>query len=438
METIKLNLENKNTIFKIISLMTWSNSKIPSSLAKEKKKIKLITYLYAGIISFACFVSFLSLIQVPVEKLTSWGHFLATMQIITFFVFIIDYGLHMITYRLHYPELKLPMWKACLKYIFSFTGIIILFCILASFNAVEYMLPTNQQGNYKDSGAAKFFSDIKSLTIFKMIRFFFVLTLFAPFHIIAEVFNQQRRVLTYVFILIIIMIILFALIIWNNEANYLREQQIQYIATQRELKGSALYTWYQQNSSLAPLANKTGDDLNLAIYKYFTELKNTNDLATANLQASIAALGNGYATNFWNAIYFTTITLTTIGYGDFVPHAPVTKGIVTFISLVSIAIIAIPSGLIAGSFLNEMQKHFKNNDENVHVKAKEKLSEIKEDVKEALAEANAKEIIVKPIKKVKEKTSADTQEKAVEKTENNDKNNNDQADQNKGDKLWNL
>ncbi|MFV8471812.1 potassium channel family protein [Mycoplasma sp. 654] len=421
MEAIKLTLENKSTILKIISLMTWSNSKIPSSLIKEKKKIKLITYLYAGIISFACFVSFLSLIQVPTEKVSSWGHFLAAMQIITFFVFIIDYGLHMITYRIHYPELKLPMWKACLKYIFSFTGIIILFCILASFNAVEYMLPTNQQGNYKDSGAAKFFSDIKSLTIFKMIRFFFVLTLFAPFHIIAEVFNQQRRVLTYVFILIIIMIVLFALIIWNNEANYLRIQQIQYISEQRELKGSELYNWYQQNKGIEQLVNKTGDDLNLAIYKYFTELKNINDLTIANIQANIAALGNGYAINFWNAIYFTTITLTTIGYGDFVPHAPVTKGIVTFISLVSIAIIAIPSGLIAGSFLNEMQKHFKNNDENVHIKAKEKLSEIKEEVKEALAEANAKEIIVSPIKKVKDKSNVLPEPKVDDKNQNDDK-----------------
>ncbi|MFV8480019.1 potassium channel family protein [Mycoplasma sp. AA7A] len=421
MEAIKLTLENKSTILKIISLMTWSNSKIPSSLIKEKKKIKLITYLYAGIISFACFVSFLSLIQVPTEKVSSWGHFLAAMQIITFFVFIIDYGLHMITYRIHYPELKLPMWKACLKYIFSFTGIIILFCILASFNAVEYMLPTNQQGNYKDSGAAKFFSDIKSLTIFKMIRFFFVLTLFAPFHIIAEVFNQQRRVLTYVFILIIIMIVLFALIIWNNEANYLRIQQIQYISEQRELKGSELYNWYQQNKGIEQLVNKTGDDLNLAIYKYFTELKNINDLTIANIQANIAALGNGYAINFWNAIYFTTITLTTIGYGDFVPHAPVTKGIVTFISLVSIAIIAIPSGLIAGSFLNEMQKHFKNNDENVHIKAKEKLSEIKEEVKEALAEANAKEIIVSPIKKVKDKRNVLPEPEVDDKNQNDDK-----------------
>ncbi|MFV8483260.1 potassium channel family protein [Mycoplasma sp. 1932B] len=421
MEAIKLTLENKSTILKIISLMTWSNSKIPSSLIKEKKKIKLITYLYAGIISFACFVSFLSLIQVPTEKVSSWGHFLAAMQIITFFVFIIDYGLHMITYRIHYPELKLPMWKACLKYIFSFTGIIILFCILASFNAVEYMLPTNQQGNYKDSGAAKFFSDIKSLTIFKMIRFFFVLTLFAPFHIIAEVFNQQRRVLTYVFILIIIMIVLFALIIWNNEANYLRIQQIQYISEQRELKGSELYNWYQQNKGIEQLVNKTGDDLNLAIYKYFTELKNINDLTIANIQANIAALGNGYAINFWNSIYFTTITLTTIGYGDFVPHAPVTKGIVTFISLVSIAIIAIPSGLIAGSFLNEMQKHFKNNDENVHIKAKEKLSEIKEEVKEALAEANAKEIIVSPIKKIKDKSNVLPEPKVDDKNQNDDK-----------------
>ncbi|SJZ63549.1 potassium channel family protein [Mycoplasmopsis verecunda] len=397
MQIKQLYLDNKPSILKIISLMTWSNTKIPNSLTKEKSKIRAMIFIYAGIITFSCLVSFLALVQSSGEH---WNKFLASVQILTFFIFIIDYALHLITYQVHYKLPKLPMWKAALRYIFSFNGIIILFCILASFNAIAYLLPDNQADTFAQSGAAKFFNDIKSLTIFKMIRFFFILTLFAPFQIITQVFTQQRKVLTYVFILIIILIILFALIIWNNEANYLDEQRILWMKD--DIIKPNMNAWLENNSWAKNIGQHKGNPSYKEIYNFIFSSNLESQLDKMGMSSSLNSIQHikseienavssaGYPISFWNAIYFTTITLTTIGYGDYVPHAPVTKGIVIFISLVSIAIIAIPSGLIAGSFLSEMQKHFKNKDNNNSEEddnkeeIKEKMSKIKNDIDKAL------------------------------------------------------
>lgn len=66
-------------------------------------------------------------------------------------------------------------------------------------------------------------------------------------------------------------------------------------------------------------------------------------------------------TSYWEALYFTIITMTTIGYGDIVPHTPAGKVIVSFVAILGITIFTIPSGILAASFTYEMQQKFKEN-----------------------------------------------------------------------------
>ena len=56
------------------------------------------------------------------------------------------------------------------------------------------------------------------------------------------------------------------------------------------------------------------------------------------------------------AFWWATITLTTIGYGDVYPITVLGKIATVVISICGIGIVAIPTGIIAGSFSNNLQK----------------------------------------------------------------------------------
>lgn len=59
-----------------------------------------------------------------------------------------------------------------------------------------------------------------------------------------------------------------------------------------------------------------------------------------------------FGNNFLNAFYWSGITLTTVGYGDVYPVTMIGKFIGLISSFVGIGIIALPTGFIAGEFLN--------------------------------------------------------------------------------------
>lgn len=68
--------------------------------------------------------------------------------------------------------------------------------------------------------------------------------------------------------------------------------------------------------------------------------------------------------SYGDALYFTIITMTTIGYGDISPVTNIGKIVVVFISILGVTVFTIPSGIIAGSFMFEMQEKYKNEKED--------------------------------------------------------------------------
>ena len=60
--------------------------------------------------------------------------------------------------------------------------------------------------------------------------------------------------------------------------------------------------------------------------------------------------------NFFDALYWATVTLTTVGYGDVCPVTPVGRFVSMLSSLFGVAIIALPSGVITASYLDELRK----------------------------------------------------------------------------------
>lgn len=64
---------------------------------------------------------------------------------------------------------------------------------------------------------------------------------------------------------------------------------------------------------------------------------------------------------FFDALYWATVTLTTVGYGDMVPVTELGRFVSMMSSLFGVAIIALPSGVITASYLDELRAIRKEN-----------------------------------------------------------------------------
>ena len=60
--------------------------------------------------------------------------------------------------------------------------------------------------------------------------------------------------------------------------------------------------------------------------------------------------------NFFDALYWATTTLTTVGYGDIYPGSDLGRLISMLSAIIGVAIIALPSGVITASYLDELRE----------------------------------------------------------------------------------
>lgn len=78
--------------------------------------------------------------------------------------------------------------------------------------------------------------------------------------------------------------------------------------------------------------------------------------------------------NFFDAFYWAACTLTTVGYGDLYPISNVGRIISILSSMVGIAIIALPSGIVTAGYLDELKSRKEkqdDTDENTDESSKE-------------------------------------------------------------------
>lgn len=60
---------------------------------------------------------------------------------------------------------------------------------------------------------------------------------------------------------------------------------------------------------------------------------------------------------FFDAVYWSTVSLTTVGYGDIYPVTTIGRIVTMISSIFGIAIIALPSGVITAGYLEEINQH---------------------------------------------------------------------------------
>ena len=59
---------------------------------------------------------------------------------------------------------------------------------------------------------------------------------------------------------------------------------------------------------------------------------------------------------FFDAIYWATVSLTTMGYGDIYPVTTIGRVVTIFSSVLGIAIVALPAGIITAGYMSELQE----------------------------------------------------------------------------------
>lgn len=65
--------------------------------------------------------------------------------------------------------------------------------------------------------------------------------------------------------------------------------------------------------------------------------------------------------NFFDAIYWATVSLTTMGYGDIYPVTTLGRLVTMISSVFGIAIVALPAGIITAGYLGELEKNKSDN-----------------------------------------------------------------------------
>ena len=60
--------------------------------------------------------------------------------------------------------------------------------------------------------------------------------------------------------------------------------------------------------------------------------------------------------DFFESVYWATVLLTTVGYGDIYPVTDIGRLIAMISSLFGIAIVALPAGIITAGYMKELEK----------------------------------------------------------------------------------
>lgn len=60
--------------------------------------------------------------------------------------------------------------------------------------------------------------------------------------------------------------------------------------------------------------------------------------------------------NYYDAVYWATVSLMTVGYGDIVPVTHVGRAVAIISSFFGVAIVALPAGIITAGFMNELRQ----------------------------------------------------------------------------------
>lgn len=281
--------------FDILSVIVKTNKSLKNIRPSNIRITKLLRNIYFLIIIFFYTSSFVFLVfnESQFDNKPWLKNMMAFIDVAIFFIAIIDYILWLIVS----VDINKPI-RSIIRFVFSGRSILLLLVIVPSLHILGVL------GWVKNSSM---FTPLRFWSFLRLSRLLMLLVIFTPFEILFSVFKKERYALFYTFIFILIVIVIFALIFYNIESK------------QMMING-------HKEVIFIPRPESDGT---------FKSVSSENQ--------------------FLKALYFTTVTMTTIGFGDLTPQTELGRIMVIVLSLIGIALFAIPSGIIAGAFIQQLK-----------------------------------------------------------------------------------
>lgn len=294
-----------------------------------RKTAKKLRTLYIFIILFVTIVPFFPLL-LPVDEQNKWtsSALFSGINVFILVVLLCDYAFRWITYPFRaskyssYPLFFFPLSGISLLMIFSMLPTLV--------SVFAGLIP-------QDNPFVEF---IRIFSIMRIIRLVMLLNVVSTFKIFSQIFERNRVLLINVFIFVFIMAVIFALLIYSVEGG----------------------------TQLIDIDGWDGSDLSVVIDGKDVVINKSNfaDLVPKdwlNEQGELIKYAipiNDKIRSIWDGLYFTLVTITTIGYGDISPVTTMGRIVVIIDAVLGIVVFSIPSGIITGSFIVEAQEMYRN------------------------------------------------------------------------------
>lgn len=271
---------------------------------KKKKALagyKMTMYLYAALI-FTVTVISLAMLAFSSNTQKEYSVAFSIVEAIVFVTLLTDTLLRWYSseVRIRKGNLSYFLWP------FTINGLILIASLLPSLYLIDLWTGKN----------IAFFERMEDLKFLRIFRIVLLANLVPGISVFKRAIKKEKSTLWTVFGIVVIAILLFALVIYNVETS--NEALNAYKA-----KMHAQAAW---DKSLDPAS--------------------IDKLTTGDLPIH----------NFLDALYFSTVSLTTIGFGDITPITHMGKVVVIIMSIIGIAILATPAGVITGGFISEIKE----------------------------------------------------------------------------------
>lgn len=122
----------------------------------------------------------------------------------------------------------------------------------------------------------------------------------------------------------------------------------------RILRVARLFRYYEPLQTLIKVFKRKAEML-LVVLGFAVFYILITALIMFNVEQDATNAGNHFFDTYWDAIYWATCTLTTVGYGDIYPVSTLGRIISMISAVVGVAIIALPSGILTQGYQQELE-----------------------------------------------------------------------------------